>query len=427
MRSEQLYQAALKHIPAGVNSPVRAFNGVGGTPVFFQSAEGAYVVDADGKRYVDYVGSWGPMIVGHAHPEVLKAVSACMQNGLSFGAPTEIEIRLADKVCEIMPSIEKIRMVNSGTEATMSAIRLARGFTKRDKIIKFAGCYHGHADFLLVAAGSGALTLGVPNSAGVPVSSAEHTLVAEFNNLESVKTLFEKWGQEIACIIVEPVPGNMNLVPPTPGFLQGLRELCDQYQSVLILDEVMTGFRVALGGATALYDVKPDLVTLGKVIGGGMPVGAFGGREDIMNFIAPLGPVYQAGTLSGNPVAMTAGLKTLELILEDKHFHDKLTQASFALTEGLKARALAAGVDLQTTMVGGMFGFFFTDKKEITCYSDVMSCDVAKFKRFFHGMLQEGVYLAPSAFETGFMSSAHGEEEIAFTLRAAEKVFATLS
>jgi glutamate-1-semialdehyde 2,1-aminomutase len=425
-RSQVLFAQAQRHIPGGVNSPVRAFNGVGGEPIFFKSAKGAYVVDEDNHTYVDYVGSWGPMILGHAHPEVIAAVTACMQNGLSFGAPTAVEVQLADKVCEIMPSIEQVRMVSSGTEATMSAIRLARGFTKRDKIIKFAGCYHGHADFLLVAAGSGALTLGVPNSAGVPESIAQHTLIADFNNLESVAALFKKYGNEIACIIVEPVPGNMNLVPPLPGFLQGLRELCDQYGSVLILDEVMTGFRVALGGAQAYYDVKPDITTLGKVIGGGMPVGAFGGRADIMRCIAPLGPVYQAGTLSGNPVAMTAGLTTLNLIQADPQFHAKLTTATQKLMDGLKACAQAANIPLQTTNIGGMFGIFFTDAPEIKTFADVQKCHIERFKKFFHGMLAEGVYLAPSAYECGFMSAAHGEVEIAKTLAAAEKVFARI-
>lgn len=425
-RSQDLFVQAQRHIPGGVNSPVRAFNGVGGEPLFFKSAKGAYVVDEDNRRYVDYVGSWGPMILGHAHPHVIAAVTARMQDGLSFGAPTAVEIKLADKVCEIMPSIEQVRMVSSGTEATMSAIRLARGYTKRDKIIKFVGCYHGHADFLLVAAGSGALTLGVPNSAGVPASIAQHTLIANFNDLESVTALFKKYGDDIACIIVEPVPGNMNLVPPLPGFLQGLRALCDEYGSVLILDEVMTGFRVAFGGAQAYYNVKPDLTTLGKIIGGGMPVGAFGGRADIMRCIAPLGPVYQAGTLSGNPVAMTAGLTTLELIQADPQFYANLTANTQKLMVGLKARAAAANIPLQTTMVGGMFGFFFTDANEINTFADVQKCHIERFKQFFHAMLEEGVYLAPSAYECGFMSQAHGDEEINKTLAAAEKVFARL-
>ncbi len=426
-RSHQLLEEAQRYIPGGVNSPVRAFNGVGGDPVFFKSGHGAYLIDEDGREYVDYVGSWGPMILGHAHPKIIEAVAASIKNGLSFGAPTEIEIKLAKKVCEIMPSIEMIRMVNSGTEATMSAIRLARGYTKRNKIIKFEGCYHGHADFLLVAAGSGALTLGVPNSAGVPESIAQHTLIAEFNRLDSVSALFEKYGDDIAGVIVEPVPGNMNCIPPQPGFLQGLRDLCTRYGSVLIFDEVMTGFRVALGGAQAHYQVKPDLTTLGKVIGGGMPVGAFGGRADIMRCIAPLGPVYQAGTLSGNPVAMTAGLTGLTLLTEDKKFYEKLTATTQRLMDGLVARAKAANIDLCTTAVGGMFGIFFTDAKNITTFADVKKCNIDLFKRFFHGMLEEGVYLAPSAYEAGFVSSAHGEGEINKTFAAAERVFAKLA
>lgn len=424
--SEALFAKAQQYIPGGVNSPVRAFKGVGGTPIFFESANGAYLVDADGKEYIDYVGSWGPMILGHAHPKVIEAVITCMQKGLSFGAPTEIEIKLAEKVCELVPSMEQVRMVSSGTEATMSAIRLARGFTKRDKFIKFDGCYHGHADFLLVAAGSGALTLGVPNSAGVPESIASHTLVAEFNKLETVKALFEKHPSDIAAIIVEPVAGNMNCVLPTPEFLQGLRNLCDQYGSVLIFDEVMTGFRVALGGAQAHYNIKPDLTTLGKIIGGGMPVGAFGGRADIMRCIAPLGPVYQAGTLSGNPVAMTAGLTTLELLSSDSLFHEKLTFATKQLMLGLEERASLAKIPFKTTMAGGMFGLYFTDADQIVSFDDVKKSNVARFKQFFHAMLREGIYLAPSAFEAGFTSVAHGEKEIAKTLSAAEKVFAEI-
>lgn len=423
--SHELFQRAQRSIPGGVNSPVRAFYGVGGNPVFFKSARGAYVVDADDRQYIDYVGSWGPMIVGHAHPRVIEAVTNCLQKGLSFGAPTLLEVQLAEKVCQLMPSIEQVRMVSSGTEATMSAIRLARGFTRRNKIIKFAGCYHGHADSLLVAAGSGALTLGVPSSAGVPESIAQHTLIAEFNRLDTVSALFEKYGNDIAAIIVEPVPGNMNCVPPLPDFLSGLRDLCDQYKSVLIFDEVMTGFRVALGGAQALYHVKPDLTTLGKIIGGGMPVGAFGGRADIMAHIAPLGKVYQAGTLSGNPVAMAAGLATLELV-SVPHFYTQLQNMTRALMDGLKERADAAGVPLQTTDVVGMFGFFFTDAESITTYDDVKKCNIEQFKQFFHGMLQEGVYLAPSAYEAGFTSSAHTETEVTKTLAAAEKVFETL-
>ena len=423
--SQELYLQAQKYISGGVNSPVRAFNGVGGTPIFFKSAHGAYVIDEDNREYVDYVGSWGPMIVGHAHPSILLAVSEALQNGLSFGAPTALEIQLAEKINQIMPSVELVRMVNSGTEATMSAIRLARGYTRRDKILKFAGCYHGHADSLLVAAGSGALTLGVPSSAGVPESIAQHTLVAEFNQLDDVTKLFEKFGADLAAVIVEPVAGNMNCVLPKPGFLEGLRKLCDDYGTVLIIDEVMTGFRVARGGASELLKIKPDLTTLGKIIGGGMPVGAFGGRKDIMECIAPLGPVYQAGTLSGNPIAMTAGLASLELI-SAPNFYADLKQKTQMLTQGLTERAKAARIPFLTTEVCGMFGMYFTDQEKIETLSDVKKCDVEKFKKFFHAMLAEGVYLAPSAFEAGFISAAHGEKEIAKTLSAAEKVFSKL-
>lgn len=424
--SSELFAQAQQYIPGGVNSPVRAFRGVGGEPIFIQRGHGAYMVDVNGKEYVDYIGSWGPLIVGHAHPVVIEKVTKTLQNGFGFGAPTGIEVTLAQKVCELMPSIEMIRFVNSGTEATMSAIRLARGFTKRDKFIKFSGCYHGHSDCLLVAAGSGGLTLGIPNSAGVPASIAEHTLIAEFNNLSNVENLFKKYGDDIACVILEPVAGNMNCILPTPGFLQGLRDLCDQYGSVLIFDEVMTGFRVALGGAQAYYNVTPDLTTLGKVIGGGFPVGAFGGRADIMRSIAPLGPVYQAGTLSGNPVAMAAGLATLELICVPD-FHTKLSAQTEKLMKGLVSRATAAGVPLHTVAVGGMFGLFFTNAKQITSENEAKQCDIAYFKRFFHGMLDEGIYLAPSAFEAGFLSSAHGDIEIQKTLHAAENVFARLA
>lgn len=421
-KSNHLYQLAQQIIPGGVNSPVRAFRGVGGEPVFIKSGHGAYLVDADGKEYIDYVGSWGPLIAGHAHPYVLEKVIAALQNGLSFGAPTEIEVELAQKVCQLMPSIEMIRFVNSGTEATMSAIRLARGYTRRDKIIKFAGCYHGHADSLLVAAGSGALTLGVPSSAGVPESIAQHTLVAEYNNLEEVAALFAQYGNEIAAIIVEPVAGNMNCVLPVPGFLQGLRDLCDRYGSVLIFDEVMTGFRVALGGAQAHYGITPDLTTLGKVIGGGFPVGAFGGRADIMHTLAPLGPVYQAGTLSGNPIAMTGGLAQLELITQ-ADFYTQLSTQTLKLTQGLVDEARAANISLFTHAIGSMFGVFFTDRQTIKSEDDVKLCNILLFKKFFHGMLKEGVYLAPSAFEAGFVSIAHGDAEITQTLSAAKTVF----
>lgn len=424
--SSQLFAAAQRVLPGGVNSPVRAFRGVGGEPLFIKNAYGAYLVDADGNEYIDYVCSWGPMIAGHAHPYVVEKVTSALQDGLSFGAPTEIEIKLAQKVCELMPSIELVRFVNSGTEAAMTAIRLARGYTKRDKMIKFAGCYHGHADSLLVAAGSGGLTLGVPDSAGVPESLAQHTLVADFNDLESVKTLFKTYGKEIACVIVEPVAGNMNCVLPEPGFLQGLRELCDQYDSVLIFDEVITGFRVGLGGAQAHYKVTPDLTVLGKIIGGGFPVGAFGGRKEIMQAIAPLGPVYQAGTLSGNPIAMTGGLAQLELITQPD-FYPQLTAQTQKLAQGFAECARAANIPLLTHAVGGLFGLFFTDAAQITSEADVKKCNIELFRRFFHAMLQEGVYLAPSAFEVGFVSSVHGDTEINHTLQAAEKVFAALS
>lgn len=419
--SQTLFQKAQCSIPGGVNSPVRAFYGVGGEPIFIQSAQGAYLVDADNKQYIDYVGSWGPMIAGHAHPHVINAVMRAMENGLSFGAPTQLEIQLAEKIRTFMPTIELVRMVNSGTEATMSAIRLARGFTGRNKLIKFAGCYHGHADSLLVSAGSGALTLGVPSSAGVPESVAQHTLVAEYNRLETVAELFKKHAADIAAVIVEPIAGNMNCVPGKKEFLAGLRALCDQYGAVLIFDEVMTGFRVASGGATELYHIQPDLITLGKIIGGGMPVGAFGGRLEIMEKIAPLGPVYQAGTLSGNPIAMAAGLATLELI-SAPHFYLELTEKTQQLMAGLTERAQAANVPFLTTSVCGMFGLYFTDQEKIQTFDDVKKCDIARFKKFFHAMLQEGVYLAPSAYEAGFVSAAHGEVEIAKTLTAAEKV-----
>jgi glutamate-1-semialdehyde 2,1-aminomutase len=423
--SHDLFQAAQQHIPGGVNSPVRAFRGVGGDPVFFKQGNGAYIVDEDDNRYVDYVGSWGPMIVGHSHPEVLAAVKEAINHGLGFGAPTRIETVMADKVCELVPSVEMVRMVSSGTEATMSAIRLARGFTGRDKIVKFEGCYHGHSDSLLVKAGSGALTLGVPTSPGVPAALAEHTITLTYNDIDSVKEAFSHVGEQIACIIVEPVAGNMNCIPPAPGFLEGLREICDEYGTVLIFDEVMTGFRVALGGAQQRYDITPDLTTLGKVIGGGLPVGAFGGKREIMEQIAPLGPVYQAGTLSGNPVSMAAGLKTLELISAPR-FHETLNKVAERLCTGMKERASAAGIPLTTNQVGGMFGFFFTEAEQVKDFYDVTQCNIDRFKLFFHGMLEQGVYLAPSAYEAGFVSSAHGEAEINATLDAAEKVFATL-
>lgn len=424
--SEALFEEAQRYIPGGVDSPVRAFRGVGGVPVFIDRAQGAYMVDAAGRRYVDYVGSWGPMIVGHAHPEVVGAVQQAAARGLSFGAPTALETQLARRVCQLMPSIEKVRFVNSGTEATMSAIRLARGATGRDRIVKFEGCYHGHADSLLVKAGSGALTLGVPTSPGVPAALAAQTLTLRYNDLSTVREAFAQWGPEIAAVIVEPVAGNMNCVPPADGFLAGLRALCDEHGSVLIFDEVMTGFRVALGGAQARYGVRPDLTTLGKVIGGGMPVGAFGGRADLMNQLAPDGPVYQAGTLSGNPLAMTAGLATLN-ILSQPGFFERLENMTQRLVDGVAERAAAHGIALATHAVGGMFGLFFTDNADVRHFEEVMACDVARFKRFFHGMLARGVYLAPSAFEAGFVSAMHGEGELAATLLAADETFRAFS
>jgi glutamate-1-semialdehyde 2,1-aminomutase len=423
--ADVLFSEAKSVIPGGVNSPVRSFSGVGGTPVFIDHAQDAYIYDSMGKRYIDYVGSWGPMVLGHAHHEVISAVKAAAEKGLSFGAPTEIETLLAQKVCELLPSISLVRMVSSGTEATMSAIRLARGYTGRDKIVKFEGCYHGHADSLLVKAGSGALTLGVPSSPGVSVAVAENTLTLPYNDSEAVTKLFADIGEQIACIIVEPVAGNMNCVPPIPGFLETLRRVCDEYHAVLIFDEVMTGFRVALSGAQGFYGIKPDLTTLGKILGGGMPVGAFGGDRNIMEYLAPLGPVYQAGTLSGNPVAMAAGLKTLELVAEPG-FYEALSAKTEKLTSGLKERAQQAGIAFTTNNVGGMFGLFFSHDEKITRFAQVMACDQALFKRFFHAMLVEGVYLAPSAFEAGFVSAAHSDDDLEQTLAQAEKVFAQL-
>ena len=425
-RSHELFSAAQVHIPGGVNSPVRAFRGVGGDPVFFESALGPYVFDADGNRYVDYVGSWGPMILGHAHPDVLAAVESRLHKGLSFGAPTQLETTMADTVCSLVPSMEMVRMVSSGTEATMSALRLARGFTGRDKIVKFEGCYHGHADSLLVKAVSGALTFGEPSSPGVPAALAELTITLRYNDLAQVQETFAKIGHDIACIIVEPVAGNMNCIPPVPGFLEGLRAVCDQSGAVLILDEVMTGFRVALGGAQAHYGIRPDLTALGKVIGGGLPVGAFGGRRDIMERLSPLGPVYQAGTLSGNPIAMAAGLKTLELI-SAPGFYDRITARTVELTDGLLARAAAAGVPLAVNRVGGMFGIFFTEAPQVTNYAQATACNQDQFRAFFHAMLERGVYLAPSAFEAGFVSITHEKPQIQATLDAAEQAFAQVA
>jgi len=419
--TKNLFKAAQEHIPGGVNSPVRAFKSVGGEPVFLSKAQGAYVFDSDGKQYIDYVGSWGPMVLGHAHPDVIKAVQETAANGLSFGAPTELETQMANKICELIPSIEKVRMVSSGTEAAMSAIRLARGFTGRDKIVKFEGCYHGHADSLLVKAGSGALTLGVPTSPGVPADLAQHTLTLRYNDPEQVKEIFNEMGDQIATIIVEPIAGNMNCIPGTQEFLETLRRVCDQHQSVLIFDEVMTGFRVALGGAQSIYNITPDLTVLGKVIGGGMPVGAFGGREDIMNHIAPDGPVYQAGTLSGNPVAMSAGLTTLNLISENSFF-EELSATTNILVKGIQKVADAAGIPFTTNAVGGMFGLFFTKEGSITSFEQVMNCNQERFNTFFHGMLEQGIYLAPSSFEAGFVSKAHTDEDIEKTIISANKV-----
>ncbi len=416
-----LFAEAQRYIPGGVNSPVRAFTGVGGEPVFIARAQDAYLYDTAGRRYIDYVGSWGPMVAGHAHPRVVSAVRETAQKGLSFGAPSELETQLARRICEYLPSIERVRMVNSGTEAAMSAIRLARAFTGRDKIVKFEGGYHGHADSLLVKAGSGALTLGVPSSPGVPASLAALTLTLPYNDGETARAAFRQCGREIACVIVEPVAGNMNCVPPAAGFLSALRELCTQHGSVLIFDEVMTGFRVARGGAQALYGITPDLTTLGKIIGGGMPVGAFGGRRDIMERIAPLGPVYQAGTLSGNPLAMAAGLATLAL-LGEADFYPRLQARTTKLVTGLRAAAAAAGVPFTTNHVCGMFGLFFTREPAVHTYAQVMACDNERFRRFFHGMLAAGIYLAPSAFEAGFLSIAHTQADIDDTLAAAREV-----
>ncbi|AVF35808.1 glutamate-1-semialdehyde 2,1-aminomutase [Rahnella sikkimica] len=424
-KSESLFTQAQALIPGGVNSPVRAFSGVGGVPLFISRADGAFLFDADGKAYIDYVGSWGPMVLGHNNAEIRNAVIEAAQRGLSFGAPTEMEVRMAELVTELVPSMDMVRMVNSGTEATMSAIRLARGFTHRDKIVKFEGCYHGHADCLLVKAGSGALTLGQPNSPGVPADFAKHTLTCTYNDLDSVRAAFEQYPDDIACIIVEPVAGNMNCVPPLPEFLPGLRAICDEFGALLIIDEVMTGFRVALGGAQDYYDVTPDLTCLGKIIGGGMPVGAFGGRRDVMEALAPTGPVYQAGTLSGNPIAMAAGIACLTQVAQPG-VHQTLTERTTQLAEGLLKAAEAENIPFVVNHVGGMFGLFFTDAKTVTGYQDVMKCDVERFKKFFHMMLEEGIYLAPSAFEAGFMSLAHTPEDIQRTIDAARRCFAKL-
>ncbi|PSV11431.1 glutamate-1-semialdehyde 2,1-aminomutase [Photobacterium leiognathi] len=425
-KSADLFAKAQQKIPGGVNSPVRAFAGVGGTPLFIERADGAYIFDADGNAYIDFVGSWGPMILGHNHIAIRDAVIDAAQQGLSFGAPTAMEITMADLVSKLVPSMEMVRMVSSGTEATMSAIRLARGFTGRDKILKFEGCYHGHADCLLVKAGSGALTLGQPSSPGVPADFAKHTLTATYNNLDSVREAFEANPDQIACIIVEPVAGNMNCIPPVPGFLEGLRAICDEFGALLILDEVMTGFRVSEGGAQGYYNIKPDLTTLGKIIGGGMPVGAFGGRREVMEYVAPTGPVYQAGTLSGNPVAMAAGHACLTVLTEEGN-EKRLADITKRLADGFKALADKHGIPLAVNQVGAMFGFFFTDQENVTCYEDVTKCDVERFKRFFNLMLERGVYLAPSAYEACFTSLAHNTQIIDATLEAADYAFAMLA
>ena len=421
-RNQQLFEQSQKFIPGGVNSPVRAFKSVGGTPVFFRKGEGAYVWDADDKSYIDYVGSWGPLILGHAHPEVIEAVYAAAKSGLTFGAPTEAELEIAELLCRLVPSIEQVRLVSSGTEATMSAIRLARGYTGRNRIIKFEGCYHGHDDALLVKAGSGALTFGHPSSAGVPAETASSTVVLDYNDLAGVEQAFSQFGAKIAAVIVEPVAGNMNLIAPRPGFLPGLRELCTRHGSVLIFDEVMTGFRVGLECAQGLYGIKPDLTTLGKVIGGGMPMAAFGGRREIMQCLAPVGAVYQAGTLSGNPVAVAAGLATLKLV-QVPGFYDKLAARTRELTEGLATATRKNGVVFCAQAVGGMFGLYFR-KTLPESYAEVMSCNRDAFNEFFHAMLEEGIYFAPSAFEAGFVSAAHGDAEISKTLATAEQIFA---
>ncbi|OCH07434.1 glutamate-1-semialdehyde 2,1-aminomutase [Aliivibrio fischeri] len=425
-KSAELFAKAQDKIPGGVNSPVRAFAGVGGSPIFVERADGPLIFDADGKAYIDYVGSWGPMILGHNHAAIREAVISAAQRGLSFGAPTETEITMAELVSELVPSMEQVRMVSSGTEATMSAIRLARGYTGRDKIMKFEGCYHGHADSLLVKAGSGALTLGQPSSPGVPADFAKYTLTATFNDLDSVRELFTANKGEIACIIVEPVAGNMNCIPPVEGFHEGLRQICDEEGALLIFDEVMTGFRVAENCAQGYYNIKPDLTTLGKVIGGGMPVGAFGGRKDVMQYIAPTGPVYQAGTLSGNPVAMAAGFACLKVLTEEGN-EKRLADTTKHLANGFKELANKHGIPMVVNQVGGMFGFFFTDQETVTSYADVAKCDIERFKRFFHLMLKKGVYLAPSAFEASFTSLAHGPKEIEATLEAADQCFAIIT
>ena len=421
--NQKLFQRSQECIPGGVNSPVRAFKSVGGTPVFFKRGKGAYVWDVDNKSYIDYVGSWGPLILGHAHPEVIEAVQNKIKDGLTFGAPTEAELEIAELLCKLVPSIEQVRLVSSGTEATMSAIRLARGYTGRDRIIKFEGCYHGHDDALLVKAGSGALTLGCPSSAGVPAEVTNSTTVLNYNDLEELEQIFSKAGREVAAVIVEPVAGNMNFVTPNPKFLPALRELCTKYGSVLIFDEVMTGFRVGLGCAQGVYNIRPDLTTLGKVIGGGMPMAAFGGKREIMQCLAPVGSVYQAGTLSGNPIAVSAGIATLQMV-QTPGFYEKLTSSTQQLVNGLADIAKKYEIPFCAQSLGGMFGLYFRGDIP-SSYAEVMECDVESFNRFFHAMLQEGVYFAPSSFEAGFVSSAHSDMVIRNTLQAAEKIFST--
>ena len=425
-QSETLFQRASIHIPGGVNSPVRAFKAVGGTPVFIDKADGPYLYDVDGKRYIDYVLSWGPMIMGHNHPKVRDAVVQRAQFGLSYGAPTELEIQLAERICAALPNMEMVRMVNSGTEATMSALRIARGYTGRDAIVKFEGCYHGHSDSLLVKAGSGALTFGVPSSPGVPASIAEHTITLTYNDPDGLRECFARRGEEIACVIVEPVCGNMSCILPTPEFRQALREVCDQSGAVLILDEVMTGFRFGTAGAQGYYGIEADLTALGKIIGGGMPVGAFGGKKHIMEHVSPLGPVYQAGTLSGNPIAMASGLATLDIISVDG-FYEPLFAHTEALCQGIQAEADKAGIPFTTNYAGTMFGLFFTEEEKVQNYQQVMACDTDRFKRFFHSMLDQGVYLAPASYEAGFMSSAHTDEHIELTVAAAGKAMAKIA
>ena len=424
-RSTDLFHKAQTLIPGGVNSPVRAFKGVGGEPIFFKQGKGAYLTDVDNNQYIDYVGSWGPLILGHCHPAVIDAVNQVLHSGMSFGAPTELEVLLAEKIISLIPSIEKVRMVNSGTEATMTAIRLARGVTGKNKFIKFNGCYHGHSDSLLVKAGSGLLTLGIPSTPGIPQSVTEHTLTADFNDLEQTAHLFEKYPDDVAAVILEPVAGNMGFVLPTPEFLKGLRELCDQHNALLIFDEVMTGFRVGLTGAQGIFDITPDITTLGKVIGGGMPVGALGGSAEIMSHLAPEGAVYQAGTLSGNPLAMAAGLATLTEI-EKPGFFDALSKTTKDLTQALASVTEALKIPFFTASLGGMFGFCFTEKTHVANYSDVAASDEVLFKKFYHAMLDKGVYFAPSMYEAGFVSSAHGTQEIVKTQGAAEQVLRQL-